>query len=361
VAQGTVDSRRSKSGNKFVSYSNGYHDMIAYAFSDWASNGRAYYTNFWVGDTISMDRLTLNLGLRFDRQTDGVLPTSQPAVPGFERYMPEINGPAVPDAIVWNSVSPRASVSYALDESRKTLLRGSYALFASQLANGASGRVGVASNYRYIAFDAVDTNGNGVADYNEIDFDALEGWGGFDIDNPTKLESINRIGDYKVPKTHEVIIGVDRELIPNFGVGVAFTWRRMVDFNWDPRIGVTRAAYVQTGTLSVSGLPDRSSISTPYYALDPDLVADINAAQGTEYTARNGYHQQFWGIEVAATKRMSNRWMARFGFSTNTHTQYFDDPNTAIWTDPDRASALNGGLRSSLGRQRQERICRSCK
>ena len=336
----------SASGHDILSSYNGYPDIIAYVYSPWASNARAHYTNFWVGDTISMDRLTVNLGLRIDRQSDGVLPTSQPAVLGFEQYMPEINGPAVPDAIVFNSVSPRGSVSYALDESRKTLLRGSYALFASALGNGASGRVGVASNYRYIAFDAVDTNGNGVADYNEIDFDALEGWGGFDIDNPTKLEAINKIGDYKVPKTHEVIVGLDRELIPNFGVSAAFTYRRMVDFNWDPRIGVTQAAYEQAGTLTGSGLPDGSSYNVPYYALNPDLVTDINAAQGTVYTARNGYHQQFWGIEVAATKRMSNRWMARFGFSTNTHTQYFDDTNTSI-LDPTPGPAqpyVNGGL-----------------
>ncbi len=31
------------------------------------------------------------------------------------------------------------------------------------------------------------------------------------------------------------------------------------------------------------------------------------------------------GFEVSATKRLSNRWMARFGFSTNDHREYFDD------------------------------------
>jgi hypothetical protein len=267
-------------------------------------------------------------------------------VSGFEQYLPAISGPAVPDAVVWNSVSPRASFSYAVDESRKTLLRGSYALFASQLLNGESNIIGVASQYRYIAFDAVDTNGNGVADYNEIDLNAIETWWGFDINDPSKLTTINQIGDYKVPKTHEIILGVDRELVPNFGVSAAFTWRKLVDFNWRPRIGVTRAAYVQTGTFTASGLPDGSSVGVPYYALDETKVTDIDAAQGLVLTAQNGYHQRYWGIEVAATKRMSNHWMARFGFSTNTHQEFFDDPDTAI-TDPTPTPAsplIDGGL-----------------
>jgi outer membrane receptor protein involved in Fe transport len=63
-------------------------------------------------------------------------------------------------------------------------------------------------------------------------------------------------------------------------------------------------------------------------------------------TGRHGYHQQFWGIELAATKRMSNRWMARVGFSTNTHREFFDDPGTSV-TDPTPGPwnpYINGGL-----------------
>ena len=42
---------------------------------------------------------------------------------------------------------------------------------------------------------------------------------GFDPANPSQIDkSINRIGNYSVPKTHELIIGLDRELMANFGV-----------------------------------------------------------------------------------------------------------------------------------------------
>ena len=55
---------------------------------------------------------------------------------------------------------------------------------------------------------------------------------------------------------------------------------------------------------------------------------------------------------MAATKRLSNRWMARFGFSTNDHREYFD--GNASCTDPTSTLAnpnIDGGqvMRSTRG------------
>jgi hypothetical protein len=326
----TVESTSALSGNEtWVSY-NGYPNAIVYATSDWMSAAEAFYKSAWVGDTISLRRATINAGIRFDWQSDGVLPSEESGVKGFETWLPPITGPAVPDAIKWNSASPRIGLTYALDDQRKTQLRGSYALFASQLGNGASGVISVVQ-YRYIAFSMVDLNRNNVADQNEINFADIQGWWGFDITNPSKIdESINRIGDYNVPRTHEVILGMDREVMQNFGVSASFTWRKFVDFNWQPNIGVRKPMYVQAGVLSGSGLPDGSSYNQPYYYIPAANVPADAQSGGVEYTGREGYHQRFWGIEVSATKRLSNRWMARFGFSTNDHREYFDNPDTAL-------------------------------
>ena len=168
---------------------------------------------------MTFDRATINAGVRFDFQDDGQLSISEPAVPGFEQWLPKITGSAVPKAIKWNSPSPRVGITYALDENRKTQLRGSYATFASQLGNGASSYANVVQ-YRYIYFYATDRNGNKYADPNEIDYaSGVLGWGGFNINNPSKLdEPINKIKNYTVPKTHEFIVGMDRELFRNFGV-----------------------------------------------------------------------------------------------------------------------------------------------
>jgi hypothetical protein len=41
----------------------------------------------------------------------------------------------------------------------------------------------------------------------------------------------------------------------------------------------------------------------------------------TEYIDREGYSQRFLGLELSAVKRLSNRWMPRFGFSVNDHRE----------------------------------------
>ncbi len=334
-------------GNKVLTYWDGYPNLIAEADADNFINARAGYLAAYASDTITTSRFTFNVGVRFDRQSDSLQQYSMPGVTigGFARYLPDLTSPAREDVFVWKSASPRISASYALDESRKTLLRGSYALFASQLGNGSSSFMAV-GQYRYVAFGAVDLNGNGLADPNEIDFTDVWWWNGFDINNPSALETLNRVGDYSVPKTHEFIVGFDRELMPNFGLSAAFTYRRMVDFNWSPRIGVRSGNYRQVGTLTGSGLPDGSSYSVPYYGVVTTGLSEAALGGGRERVTREGYHQRFLGFEVSATKRLSNRWMGRFGFSTNKHQEFFDDPAKAIEdptptpTDP----LVDGGL-----------------
>src|SRR3989441_2848539 len=334
-------------GNKIISLSNGDPNMIAELDPVNFLNATAKYMSGWVSDTITANRLTANVGVRFDRQSDGLPQYSMPgtSLGGFAKYLPDLTSPAKEDAIVWNSASPRLSVSYALDESHKTQLRGSYALFASQLGNGSSSFVAV-GQYRYVAFDAVDLNGDHIAQLNEIDFNSLEYSNGFDINSPSALSTVNRIGDYSVPKTHEFILGVDHELMPNFGVSAAFTYRRMVDFDWDPRIGVRSTNYVQAGTLSGTGLPDGSNYNVPYYRVPRAGLSAESLSTGRERVTREGYHQRFIGLEASATKRLSNRWMARFGFSTNKHQEFFDNRATAI-QDPTPAAA--GKLSTGAG------------
>jgi hypothetical protein len=335
-------------GDRSITFHNGYPDMIAEVDADHLLAARAKYVAGWVGDTITAGRFTANVGVRFDHQTDSALPVTSNAVNfgQFATFLPTITAPGVDNALVYNSATPRASVSYALDESRKTLLRGSYALFASQLGNGSSGFVSVVQ-YRYIAFDARDQNGNKVADANEIDYSSLEYSNGFDLANPGRVDkSINTIGDYSVPKTHELILGVDRELMRNFGVSAAFTYRRMVDFNWDPRTGLRSSAYQQVNTFRGSGLPDGSSFSAPVFAVPESALSADAAANGHERVTHEGYHQRFLGVEVSATKRLSNRWMARLGFSSNKHQEFYDDPAKAI-QDPTPSPTnplVNGGL-----------------
>jgi hypothetical protein len=317
-----------------ASYHNGYPNMIA---DIWVANNQtsttARYIHAYVGDTMTWDRLTLNLGVRWGRAAASGKASTQEGSRVFPQYLPDLVSAAQDNVFVFNAISPRIGATYALDEARRTIVRVGYASFADQMnatEGGYLSPIGVRGLYLY---DVIDRNGNRVVDPAEVagrtcsntSTDCIP-YGSFDINNPGAVESVNSVGDYDVPMTHEFQLGLDRELMPNFGVSGTFTYRTFVNFNWSNN-GVIGTDYVLGPSLTGSH-PAIGSYDAPIY-IATRVPANRNA---NVFRSRDGYSQRFLGFELAATKRLSNRWMARFGFSTNDHREYFDSP--AALTDP---------------------------
>jgi hypothetical protein len=345
-----VDSSYTVPGDGIMTFHDGYPNMFA-AVTAWndftATTGR--YTNAYLSDTISYDRLTLNLGLRWDRQASSVRAISQKGNPVLPDLLPDLTGNPADDAVVWNSVTPRLGLTYALTDDRRTIGRLTYAQFASQMNAGQGGFFSTVGFRGVYLYDVLDLNGNQLVDPAEIAgrtctaTDLSCSWYGFSLDNPANVSTpIHRVGDYSTPITHEIVAGMDHELLPDFGVSANFTWRRFTNFNWRPVVGLRSSNYSQLGTFSDS-LQPVGSFSVPYYGIvDPAQMPPNRAA--TEYIDREGYSQRFLGLELAATKRLSNRWMARFGFSVNDHREYFDSPEGIGNPTPTRGSPnIDGG------------------
>ena len=320
--------------NGIVTYHDGYPNMIAEVgvWND-VTDVTGDYTNFYVGDTISWDRLTMNVGVRWDRQASSVNALSQRGNPVLANLLPDLTGNPAKDAVVWNSLTPRIGITYAVDEARKTLARASYGSFASQLNAGTGGFLSTVGYRGVYFYDVTDTNGNRVVDPSEIA--GLQcsntvgncNWYGFDIDNPSNVSTpIHKVGDYDTPLTHEFQLGLDRELIPNFGLSGTLTYRKFTNFTWRNN-GLVGTDYVEVDPLTGSQEPI-GNYSAPIFIAS--RVPENRSA--TTYRDRDGYSQRYLGFELAATKRLSNRWMARFGFSTNDHREYFD--SRAAMTDP---------------------------
>jgi len=291
--------------------------------------------SFYVGDTIKRGRLTSQLALRYDRAYASILESAQRANPGFPELLPAISAPALDKLIDLNLFSPRIGATYALDQTGRTLLRGSYGMFGSQLGSSTVQSFSAAS-FATLIYSATDRNGNNIADPGELG--QLLTWSGVDPEHPASGVNFNQVDPgVKSPRTHELMIGVDRELAPNFGVSAAMTWRRFNNLIWSgidlttgntiyPLVGVTRNDYVQEGVVegTAAGL---GSYSQAYYAPRPE---SLPVGNGSEFRNRPGYHQRYVGFEVQAVKRMASHWMARAGFSTNSHREYFDDPAVAV-------------------------------
>src|SRR5688572_13046961 len=309
--------------------------IAAWIWRPFFASSETVNQNLYVGDTIKSGRLTTQLALRYDRAYASMLESPQSANPGFPNLLPAITSPAESKMIDLGLWSPRIGATYALDDTGRTLLRASYGMFGSQLGSGTVQGFSAAS-LAVLIYSATDRNGNNIADPGELD--ELVNWSGVDPEHPGSGINFNRVDpDLKSPKTHELVIGVDRELAPDFGISAAMTWRRFNDVIWSgidlttgntvyPLVGITRADYVQEGTVQGT-VPPVGAYSQAYYAPRPE---SLPVGNGAEYRNRPDYHQRFVGFEVQATKRMSNRWMGRVGFSTNSHREYFDDTSTAV-------------------------------
>jgi hypothetical protein len=329
-----VDTSATIPGDGIFTIHNDYPNMIA-AVTAWNQfvGVTGKYQSAYVGDTLSLDRLTVNVAARWDRQSSSVLPYTQTGNSVLPDLLPDLTGAAADDAIVWNSVTPRIGATYAFGEDRRTIARASYAIFASQMNAGQASFFSSTGSLRGVYFyDVTDLNGNQIVDPEEIADRTCTAttpstecnWGGFDIANPSQLEVNHRIGDYSTPLTHELVFGIDRELFTNFGVSANFTWRKFTRFNWRPIQGLRSGSYEQRGTLTDSH-PVIGSYNVPFFGVAEANVPEDRSA--TEYVDQEGYWQRYLGFEVAATKRLSNRWMARVAFSTNDHREYYDSPD----------------------------------
>ena len=310
--------------------------MLPLIVADAESNSEGRYLHFYASDRISLDRLTVDVGVRFDRSTSSLLAASRGANPLVPDLLPALTGPALDDTHAFDVVAPRIGVSYALGEGADTLLRASYGQFASQLAAGAAQVLASPVSYSEVGFLAIDSNGDGLAQPDELVRDlGPVAVNGFDPYDPASTDSVNRVSpDLTSPRTHEVILGLDRELpIPNSMFTTSVTYRRFTNFRWAPLIGVTSADYGVVDTLfaTLPAAGGGGSVSQDLYAPLPGV--GLPPGNGGEERNRDGYHQQYWGWEASFIKRLSNRWMARVGYSWNDHREYFTDRAAAI-VDP---------------------------
>lgn len=288
-------------------------------------------TSVFLSDTLTSGRLTLNLGLRYDRQQGRNLSTTLgccswlrdfPEVPMRSLSVTGVDGPT------WNDVSPRMGLTVALGEQRKTLVKASYARFVDQLGatltswNGAA-PFGPSTLYYYWN----DKNHNNSVDPGEVDFrTGIIASAYVDPASTNSMTPLNRTDpNFASTKTDEILLSLEREVLPAFVVFLTGTYRH---FNGYPGGGQYAAV-----------TPDFSGVLTPEdytcspagpFPLPDGTPATFNrcnpnpgaAGEGRLLRNRPGYYQQYWGIDVSGTKRYSNRWMARFNFTWSGLKQY---------------------------------------
>ncbi len=313
-------------GNNIVAYENSATNFRARLYREAAGTNRAEYLNFYLGDTITLNRLTLDLGVRYDRQWGKAMPSTIAANGGFPTVVPGGEFDGYDSPFTWNDITPRVGMTYALDEANKTILRASFSRNAGQLTAVGTyvGYANPSSAAGWVEYPWNDLNGDHLAQTNEVRTDLpLLASSNFNTANPTAVASPNRIDpDFKAPSSMGFIVGVDRELIPNLALQVNYSYGRVTNHPMFPFIGVTTADWQQFGTLA-GATSDGVAYNIPLFQPNGDIVGANGG--GRFLTNFDGYFTNFNGIEMAVNKRMSNRWQMRLAAAYNNPQEHYED------------------------------------
>lgn len=320
-------------------------DLFRDGYTDYALNTHALY----LQDTMTVNRLTLNLGVRWDRQRDEALPTTVPANPLFPNIMPAIEFPGIDSGVVWNDVSPRLGFTYDLSGTGKSLVRGSYSMYFGQMGPGQLAGELVAISQVSIRYPWVDANGDKFVQAAEVNTSVpfLTKSAAFDPNNPTAFTSPGRMDpNIKNDRTREFIVGFQQEVMRNLGVEVNYVWRKYDQFTWSDRDNWDANSF-QAFTLTPPCTGNAICVA-PITYYRPATTALPSPFLRTNQPDR---YRNYNGVELSLVKRYSDRWMANLSFAYNDAKDYWDSvraygnagPGTAtVEGDPTNIAQLHG-------------------
>jgi hypothetical protein len=303
----------------------------------------AKYYSAYVGDTIAAGNLTVNLGVRYDRQSGENVANTVPGNPTFPSILPNLIYPGGASPFTWKNYEPRFGLTYALGPNRATIFKASYARYAEALGTGIVGIPNPLNTASYAYYAWHDGTGCAAAKADnlvqpcEVDTSKLLSSRGFNPANPTAASSALD-PNLKAPTTDELIVGADHELLPGFAVGANYTYRKFKNLIYsdvsnshdgsnhiyDPTTGrvLTIDDYVLAKTLTGT-LPDGTPFSVPVYQIKPSVLAALGGTPAGRFIHnRTDFDETYNGFELTMTKRLANKWMMRGNFVYNINKQH---------------------------------------
>jgi len=255
---------------------------IAYFRQPLVYGGQSQNLGAFAEDTLRLgDRLSVNLGVRFDRSQ--ARSQDLPAVDsGGERTGRTIEG--LGPLYTWNVFSPRLGFNFELTGDGKTLLRGSFGRFhqgvlAHELDPVHPGQTPITLAY----FDAATGRYSDVAS-------VIEPFANVRLDSQTTS-----------PNTDSFSVGLDRELAQHVAFGATYSRKNGRDFTgWEDVGGVYGN--------DVALLQDGSSLVVYPLLNDPSERLFL-------LTNPEGWFLRFEAVLLTLQKRWSGRWQALLSYS----------------------------------------------
>jgi len=226
-----------------------------------------------VDDTWTIgDRVSLNVGVRFDRST-----AENPDFPVLDIDGNDTGATVtgLGDLFTWNVVSPRVGATIRLTEDGRTALRAHYGRYYQALITGPVGELSPSISRISQREWNPDTG-----EYEE-----------FFVINPSEEFAVDR--NVKDPHTDQFIIGMDREILPDFGVSATFVYKRSRDF---------------LGQRNEGAVYQEIPFEDPLTGETLTVFNQVNDTNLFLLTNPPDFKQTYRGFAVTATKRFSQGW-----------------------------------------------------
>jgi hypothetical protein len=290
--------------------------LFAEAIRDRRSLGHALYLDAYAGDTWRWRRLTLDAGVRWDRQAGSIDAVTIDANPVASSALPALSVPSQSNAIVWSLVSGRGALAFALDRAQHTVLRATYARFASPLDAALAPLLGGAPLESAALVTAIDKNGDHVLSPGDV----------FTVADTAITNT--RIGSVSTPRTDAFAGAITHTTTAGIAVRGVVTFRRLTGTNWLHLDGITGTNF-STLTTITGNIAPINAFAVPLSRVNGALLP-ANFLQ--TYESRAGYAQQFLGFEASAAGEMAGGTPWRIGVSSGQTREQFD--SAAAHYDP---------------------------
>jgi hypothetical protein len=345
-------------GNAIARYRNGAAaeaDLYRNSVTEYGLHNR----NFYVQDSYTRQKMTINFGIRFDHQSDFAEANTAPASPFFGKatyagvynnvtyagasfnQLPALAFPGKNTGIVFKNWSPRVGLTYDLLGDGRNVAKFNYSRYVSQLGSGGT-LAGVYNTVvaTLVRYPWLDGNSDGFVQANEIVLTAapLSWTSGYDYNNPTATSTTGTVDPgLKMETTDEILLTFDKQIGTKFAVSASYIWRQYGNFRWDDRLNWTTANYEQTSfTPAATACPAGARCqSVTYYQPTSQIPT------GYIRTNRPDFSRNYNGFEVTGRKRMSSRWSANVSYAYNDAPVHYD--SAAAYEDPTNIDKLNGG------------------
>jgi hypothetical protein len=279
-------------------------------------------------DSYTRGRLTLNLGIRVDRQDDFAVAADVPANPLIPTQLPAVSFPGADAGVVWTDFSPRLGLTYDLTGDGKTVFSSSYAAYYGQMAPGQLSGVLAATGAIQVRYPWTDLNGDRFVSANELDLNTILARSpAYDPANPGNFRTAGTVDpNVKSDRTREFIAGFDRQIGTQMAVGASYIWRKYDQFQWSDRLNWTSANY-RPVTFTPTGCPSDARCETiTYFEPASALPAPF------QYTNVPDRWRDFNGFELTFAKRMADKWSMNASYAYNDAVDTWD--SGAAYEDP---------------------------